>query len=96
MLVSLYSVTRHYGGPEEGGWYYDRRRFVSVECRMLGRDDARGLARELNDEAKAEHRQPSGTYQGRFRVSGGADDVYLVESREGEWDTTSEPRPQYC
>jgi hypothetical protein len=23
--LTLYSVSRHYGGPEEGGWYYDRR-----------------------------------------------------------------------
>lgn len=23
-FVNAYSVTRHYGGPEEGGWWYDR------------------------------------------------------------------------
>jgi hypothetical protein len=22
-FVNVYSVTRHYGGPEEGGWYYN-------------------------------------------------------------------------
>jgi len=24
MNVTMYSITRTYGGPEEGGWYYDR------------------------------------------------------------------------
>ena len=23
-FINAYSVTRHYGGPEEGGWYYNR------------------------------------------------------------------------
>lgn len=22
-FLSVYEITRHYGGPEEGGWYYD-------------------------------------------------------------------------
>ena len=24
MYVNAYEVTRHYGGPEEGGWWYNR------------------------------------------------------------------------
>lgn len=31
--VNAYSVTRHYGGPEEGGWWYDvGRPLASVPC----------------------------------------------------------------
>ena len=24
LWVNVYDITQHYGGPEEGGWYYDR------------------------------------------------------------------------
>lgn len=27
--VTAYAVTRHYGGPEEGGWWYNRYQFVN-------------------------------------------------------------------
>jgi hypothetical protein len=27
-IVAFYEVDREYGGPEDGGWYYDTGRFV--------------------------------------------------------------------
>lgn len=32
--VSVYSVTRHYGGPAEGGWYYNWNNFTGVSERV--------------------------------------------------------------
>ena len=34
MLVTLYAVERCYGGPEEGGWYYDRLTPIRVAKRI--------------------------------------------------------------
>lgn len=30
LYVNAYRVTRHYGGPEEGGWWWDRRECVET------------------------------------------------------------------
>lgn len=31
--LTVYYVTRHYGGPEEGGWWYDHKKLLcSVPC----------------------------------------------------------------
>ena len=32
--VSVYAVSRGYGGPEEGGWYYDTYDFAGVSERV--------------------------------------------------------------
>lgn len=29
-VVAVYEMNRHYGGPEEGGWYYDTRELVAM------------------------------------------------------------------
>jgi hypothetical protein len=33
-FISVYSITRCYGGPEEGGWYYDH--FDLLETHPVG------------------------------------------------------------
>lgn len=38
--VNAYVVSRHYGGPEEGGWHYDRRDAVASVKTREGRVDA--------------------------------------------------------
>lgn len=47
--VNFYEVARSYGGPEEGGWYYDTGTLVSDE---LFPDLASGIARA--EEIKAD------------------------------------------
>lgn len=95
MYVSLYSVARFYGGPEEGGWWYDVSKFERViaveDCEVKSVT----LARALNESAR-EQRREEGRSQGRFSVMGGSDDVYLSEKTRGEHDTTREPTPHYC
>lgn len=66
--VSHYQVTRHRGGPEEGGWYYDRHEFVAViqtfhefstHSAPQAQAEAKRLADTLNSNARKEHRQPA-------------------------------------
>lgn len=102
VFVSQYEVTRHYGGPEEGGWYYDRHRMVAVvtkirenEALTSARNTATAIRRSLNRLARRqriEDRRP----QGRFSVHGGADVEYRIERTPGEDDDTNQPRPHYC
>ncbi len=32
VYINAYAVTRHYGGPEEGGWHYDAGHPVESRC----------------------------------------------------------------
>jgi hypothetical protein len=95
MYVSRYKITRHYGGPEEGGWWYDRQRFSGTIASDLSKEEAKQLAGELNARAKADRLQPSGTYQGRFSVANHTDHYYFVEDEPGKLDDTDKPRPHY-
>ena len=86
-FVSLYAVSRHYGGHEEGGWWYDWRSFASVRCTVVGmREDANRLCRELNAIAEEERDGPD-----RFSVLGGDDESYYVEQKPGENQSTERP-----
>lgn len=97
MEVSEYNVTRHYGGPEEGGWWYDRHEFVRVIMSTDDEEAAFARARALNAEARENKEQPDGKcYQGRFSVADPTDKVFYVDREPRENDNMNEPRPHYC
>lgn len=89
-LIGKYHVTRHYGGPEEGGWWFDMYEFKSSfpyppiidteECLY-------GFVYQLNSEAKAAQSNP----QGRFSVENGTDVRFLIEDTPGEHQSTTRP-----
>lgn len=46
--VNVYSVDRLYGGPQEGGWWYNHYECVrSIPCH---RDDAEEVRRRMSEE----------------------------------------------
>jgi len=86
MIITRYEVSREYGGPEEGGWWWDN---YSNPVRYLeARDqyEAIIMARRLN---QAEERKVVSR-----RLRNGADHVYLAEDEFGENETKE--RPYYC
>jgi len=93
--VAEYEVTRHYGGPGEGGWWYDRYKYIKTIFEFFNEERAVIAARVLNTEAKAMKRAPSGNYQGRFSVGGYTDQVFMTEQTEKQHDNMDEPRPHY-
>lgn len=94
MFVTRYKVTRHYGGPEEGGWWYDRSE--ADETVFEGSVAAAKTERDrLNEQAKAERLQPNGSYQGRFSVANNTDIIYKIEVTFKQWDDSDDPRPHY-
>lgn len=48
-IVSVYMVDRGYGGPEEGGWWYDRGELVRLVRIFNNEESAYAYARKLND-----------------------------------------------
>lgn len=89
--VVKYDVTREYGGPEEGGWWYDwYANPVLISTTPEDYGAASLLKDELNKLAKKE-REEDGRMQGRYSVLGGADEVYVVEKTVGESESTERP-----
>ena len=77
MFVSKYLVSRHYGGPEEGGWWYDRWQF---KCVMF-----EGSEERCEDYA-ASLRQETWPVDGTH-------DRFSVLGDEGDWVIATEDRP---
>ena len=59
--VVLVETVQAYGGPEEGGWWYDKniihayQAFVSEELAEKAAEGVKKLAKELEAEARKEH-----------------------------------------
>lgn len=85
--VATIGVSRHYGGPEEGGWWYDRTTVEEVRKAWDWRTAMRHV-RELREEHPTCPR-------GRFSVIGGTD-MYVQTFRTLE-DLPEEnfERPRY-
>ena len=56
--VGVYSTSREYGGPEEGGWYYDTGRLLPETLRSYS-DDEFEEAKAYYERLKAEIAQDS-------------------------------------
>lgn len=67
--IVAYGINRCYGGPEEGGWYYDTSRILEVR-KVYSLEAGLKAARELKEEYPTCKR-------GRFSVIGG-EDTYLM------------------
>lgn len=79
--VNVYSIDRAYGGPEEGGWWYDTGDVVhTVRCEGSDEDivwkRAEQIRRELADEYPYTGRRSS--------VLGGDDYDIRIEDEPGQ------------
>jgi 7,8-dihydro-6-hydroxymethylpterin-pyrophosphokinase len=82
IYVSEYSVTREYGGPEEGGWWFDNPQHVRMVCICENQETASRIARALNSYEKKlseNDREPD-----RYSMGGDVDTVYYSEDSIGE------------
>lgn len=88
VFVAVISISRHFGGREEGGWWFDWRNVESVE-RFDNPRRARRIARRIErQEARYAPRHD------RFSVLGGTD-VEVIRARSLEearaWQTRCRP-----
>ena len=104
-FVTLYATSQHYGGPEEGGWYYDRR--VPISSRQFAtRSEAEAEADRLRNampdptdrsamipEGESPYRDTEGYIPTGFAVQT-ANDVWL-EMVPGQFAAHVHDRPHY-
>ncbi len=86
--VNLYLIDRGYGGPEEGGWWYEYGEFIEPAALFTDEDEALAYARKLNDDNPMNEGRPdisSVNSMGRY--------TYLVQDRPGR--DYPEARPYY-
>ena len=86
--VNVYSVGRAYGGPEEGGWWYNRGEFRGCEGRYANEEDAiarRDEVAERLERVDQRNLQGHGDWDG-CGPSGEPDDAYIC--RGGTWGDT--------
>ena len=87
IFISVYTVVRLYGGPEEGGWYYDHRTLMLTECHFLD-EGAKIRFQELKEKYSNEGKRPLSSV-----LSDGIYDV-MYEFKSGTYATKE--RPVYC
>ena len=85
VFVTAYEVTRHSGGPEEGGWWYNW--LDKIESVPIHRHDADEVAVTL--KTKYQNRVEGDIYS----VLGGVEVHVLTENEAGE--NQSKERPHY-
>lgn len=81
--LTLYSVERVYGGPEEGGWWYDW--YTPKVSWTLPRNCTNAHYRKLVALMNRLHGWTS-RYP-RYSVLGGADAKVVCEQRRGQYET---------
>lgn len=90
--VSIYAVTRHYGGPEEGGWWYDRGQLLEEVCVSTRGSVSRG--RRCKRIAEALKEKYSDLAHGNIGSVLGGLELSVSISEEPGSDYPSE-RPRY-
>jgi hypothetical protein len=85
--VGVVGTSRHYGGPEEGGWWYD---WTDV----LDWEEANGWKAGLEIVRRFREEHPTQKY-GRHSVLGNGDDTRIIFSRSSaeieSWQSTERP-----
>lgn len=84
-VVTLYVTTRHYGGPEEGGWWYNWDHHHTSIPTMFDADNISGIVKMLLDAAGD---QIGGDI---YSVLGGAEGWIRIERVAGSEKSTEVP-----
>ena len=82
VFVTLYEVSREYGGPEEGGWWYNWLTPVkSIRCR---RSQSEATQNRLYKSAREEY--GADRWSGRLKGA-----TIMEENVSGEYETKRRP-----
>jgi hypothetical protein len=95
--ITAYAVTRHFGGPEEGGWWYNWYKVIeSIRVpKMYQRETSKRSMKAVKKREKALQLKLEGINEGNiYHVSGGVLVVTCIEAARHENETTE--RPYYC
>jgi hypothetical protein len=84
VFVNVYTITRHYGGPEEGGWYFNW--FECKEVIPVQHQYATQLANTFYDKYVKSHKHGD-----IYSVLGGQDVAVYVELHPKQSETKERP-----
>ena len=96
LYVTVYSVERRYGGPEEGGWWYDAY-YVQPEGYDGNGDSFGSVSFPVNSQEEAEIKKSELEKQYPFdknelsSVRGRGTYVVMIEDYKGEHETKGRP-----
>lgn len=83
VYVNVYKVTRKYGGPEEGGWWYND--FECLEVYPVRNKNSDIIKKEMEEEyASIKHGNI-------YSVLGGADLAVYIEFEPKQYETREKP-----
>jgi len=89
VFVTAFAVTRHYGGPEEGGWYYDL--YYPLKSRAIAPDSSQEERKthcdHLYNEFASFEEGNIGSVLGGIAIAAYETDIPLPPPP---------PRPYYC
>jgi hypothetical protein len=89
--VNAYNIERCYGGPEEGGWYYDWYE-CKASCPALGETAAEIVKLIMSKALGWEPSKYEANHGGaRFTVNGRGDFACYIEDSEAESQSTERP-----
>lgn len=83
VYVNVYSVTREYGGPEEGGWWYNALNCEHSEWVPI--EEAEQTKKDLREEFKGAERGDI------YSARGGVEIVILIEEKQAQSETRERP-----
>jgi len=91
IYVTVYAITRNYGGPQEGGWWWNAYWVDSTHCYGHSRKSM-GKARRSFDKARKEASDYS--WGNIYSAAGGVEYVARLEigKQHRSWETIGRPR----
>lgn len=78
VFLNVYLKNREYGGPEEGGWFYDTGRFIKSYPIKASDDEVRAKYEAIKARLDERNKEEGNHEPGSVLCDG-----YLVVSREG-------------
>jgi len=110
-FVSVYKSNRHYGGAEEGGWWYTRTALVG-SVRFASREVAEAYLATAESQAEALQSEANDGFKRAYlmryantaeieddfcigEVASADDYLVIVEDSQGERDDSDEPVPHW-
>lgn len=94
--ITAYAVTRNYGGPEEGGWWYDWYKPIETVAvpKVFQRKNKRARNRVIQMSAALQEKHSEKEWGNRYHSTGGQAVIVRVEEVRRERETKY--KPCYC
>lgn len=90
LYLNVYDLDQAYGGPEEGGWYYQTRN--PIHSQQIPANTAHDSVELMKNHLKEEYHADENDAKTRYKVNGGPDRVIRLESEPATGSPQFKPR----